>query len=76
MKEQTFVFKKINYLLMAAGVLIMALGYLLMQGGGSADPTVFSEDIFSPRRITWAPILVVMGLVVLGYAIMKKPSDG
>ena len=45
-----------------------------MIGGGSKDPNVFSEEIFSFRRITLAPIVVVIGYIVIMYAIMKKPS--
>ena len=76
MKEQDFPFNRENYLLMALGVVIMAIGYILMQGGGSDDPTVFSPEIFSPRRIIWAPMLVLAGLAVEIFAIMKGGSNG
>src|SRR5690606_27919286 len=53
--------QKKNYMLMLLGVGILAIGYMLMSGGGSADPNVFSEEIFSFRRITLAPIVVLIG---------------
>lgn len=56
-----------------AGVLVIILGFLLMSGGGSPDPNVFDESIFSFRRITLAPIVVLLGFVVVGYGIMYKP---
>lgn len=76
MKEQNFVFTRKNYLLMAAGVVIMIIGYILMAGGGSEDPTVFNPEIFAPRRITWAPMIVIAGLVVEVFAIMTSGENG
>lgn len=70
MEKQTFVFGKKNYLLMAAGIIIMVIGYLLMQGGGSDDPSVFNPEIFSARRITWAPLIVIIGVITEVVAIM------
>jgi hypothetical protein len=72
MQKQTFVFEKKNYLLMGVGIMFMIIGYLLMQGGGSEDPNVFNEDIFSARRITWAPLMLIIGLIVEVYAIMAS----
>lgn len=74
MKEQDFPFNRQNYLLMALGVVVMAVGYILMQGGGSDDLTRFSPEIFSSRRITWAPMLVIAGLAIEVFAIMKGRS--
>jgi len=68
-------FQKKNYILLLIGIAIIALGYILMSGGGSADPNVFSEEIFSTRRITIAPIVVLAGYVFIGYAIMYKPKN-
>ncbi|MAM35471.1 MAG: hypothetical protein CMH28_10400 [Micavibrio sp.] len=76
MKEQTFVFTKTNYLLMAAGVILMIFGYILMQGGGSDNPEVFNPEIFSARRITWAPMVLLSGLLVEVVAIMYRPKNG
>lgn len=76
MQKQSFVFGKRNYLLMGLGILFMVIGYLLMQGGGSDDPTVFNPDIFSPRRITWAPLMLIIGLIIEVFAIMTPKADG
>ena len=66
-------FTKENYKWMVIGLIIMALGFFLMAGGKSADPNVFnSNEIYSFRRITLAPILIVAGLLVEIYAIIKK----
>jgi len=70
-----FAFGKENYRLMLIGLVLIAAGFLLMIGGGSKDPSQFNPDIFSFRRITLAPILVLAGYVVEIFAIMKKPKD-
>jgi len=69
-----FVFDKSNYKFMILGLVFIALGFLLMIGGGSDDPNVFDRSMFSFRRITLAPLLVLIGYIVGVYAIMKKPS--
>jgi hypothetical protein len=66
---------KENYKLMLIGLGIIVLGFILMIGGGSDDPKVFSEDIFSFRRITLAPIIVLFGFIFQIYAIMKRPKE-
>lgn len=74
-KESTgFALGKENYKLMAIGFAIIVIGFILMAGGGSDDPNVFSPDIFSFRRITLAPIILVIGFAFEIYAIMKKPK--
>lgn len=70
-----FALGKENYELMAIGFAVIVLGFILMAGGGSDDPTVFSEDIFSFRRITLAPIILLLGFAFEIYAIMKKPKE-
>jgi len=70
-----FSFGKINYILMLTGLGLILLGFFLMAGGGSEDPNVFNEEIFSFRRITLAPILVLSGFVVEIFAIVKKSKD-
>jgi len=68
---------KMNYLFMVIGVLIVVIGFALMAGGGSEDPTKFNEaELFSPVRITLAPISVILGYVVIIFAIMwrRKPT--
>lgn len=68
-------FGKENYLIMGIGLVLILLGFALMAGGKSADPNVFAaDDLYSFRRITLAPILVLLGFAVEGYAIFKTPS--
>ena len=68
-------FTKENYKWMLIGLVIMALGFFLMAGGKSSNPNVFSDkDVYSPIRITIAPILIVAGLLVEIFAIMKRPK--
>ncbi len=70
-----FLFDKTNYYIMLAGVVLIVLGFFLMAGGKSTDPNVFNEEeIYSFRRITLAPILIVAGFVVEIVAIMRKPK--
>lgn len=64
-----------NYRLLGIGFGIIVIGFLLMLGGKSEDPNQFSEKIFSFRRITLAPIVVLAGFVFEIWAIMKKPKD-
>ena len=70
-----FAFGKQNYILLLTGLAFIITGFILMTGGGSEDPNVFSEEIFSFRRITLAPIVVLTGFVIEIFAIMKKPKD-
>jgi hypothetical protein len=66
-------FKKINYMLLIGGVVTVILGYLLMSGGGSADPNVFNgEELFSFRRITLAPLVILIGYIIVGAGIMYR----
>jgi len=69
------IFDKENYLWMLGGVVIMAIGLLLMTGGKSDDPNQFHPDqVYSITRITIAPILIIAGLVVECFAIFRKPK--
>ena len=70
--ENRFAFGKENYKRLLIGLGIIILGYILMIGGGSDDPKVFNEEIFSFRRVTLALILILGGFVTIIYAIMKK----
>ncbi len=70
-----FAFGKQNYKLLLIGLVLILVGFLLMIGGGSDDPNVFSDKIFNFRRLTLAPILILAGYVVEIFAIMKKPKD-
>lgn len=68
-------FSKDNYIWMIAGIVLVVLGILLMSGGKSADPNVFRDnEVYSFRRITLAPILILIGLGIEVYAIFKKPK--
>jgi hypothetical protein len=67
-----FAFGKENYKWMLIGIVIIFLGFILMAGGGSKDPSVFNPDIFSFRRITLAPIVAMIGFLIEIYAILKK----
>ncbi|MFN8242124.1 MAG: DUF3098 domain-containing protein [Bacteroidales bacterium] len=64
-----------NYKLLAIGFVIIVIGFLLMMGGKSDSPEKFSEKIFSFRRITLAPVIVLAGFVFEIWAIMKKPKN-
>ena len=61
-----------NYILLAAGLVVIILGMVLMCGGGSDNPEVFNYEMFSWRRITLAPILIVGGFAFEVYALMKR----
>ncbi len=66
-------FGKINYILVLVGIAVIALGFILMVGGGSKDPDVFNDKMFDFQRLTLAPILVLLGFVIEIVAIMKRP---
>ena len=77
MKEKNtldFAFTKQNYMLLLVGVALICAGLLLMIGGGSDDPTIFSDDIFNSQRLTIAPLLIAIGFIVEIFAIMHKPK--
>lgn len=63
-----------SYKMILIGFGIVVLGFILMMGGGSEDPNVFNYDIFSFRRITLAPIVVLIGFGFVVWAIMRKPK--
>ena len=68
--KPTFLFGKKNYTIMLIGIAFIALGFILMAGGGSDDPNVFNPEIYNWRRIRLAPMLVIIGLGVEIYAIL------
>lgn len=72
--EQKFVFNRENYIWLISGLVLLAIGFLLLIGGGSDDPEVFSYALFDFQRLTLAPILILAGLVVEIFAIMKRPK--
>ncbi|MBS1774638.1 MAG: DUF3098 domain-containing protein [Bacteroidetes bacterium] len=74
--NQVFLFDKSNYMWMLLGVGIILLGFVLMAGGKSPDPHKFNYDeIYSARRITIAPLMILIGFAIEVYAIMKKPAE-
>ncbi len=66
-----FLFEKLNYKILLIGLGVIALGFLLMSGGGSDDPKVFNEAVFSFRRIRLAPTVVLIGFGITIYSIFK-----
>lgn len=68
-------FEKENFKWMLIGVVVLIVGFLLMAGGGSDDPNVFNkEEVYSTRRITVAPIIILIGLAIEIYAIFRQPK--
>lgn len=74
-EDKVMPFGRDNYLWVIIGLIFLLVGFLLMIGGGSDNPDVFNEAIFSFRRITLAPILVLVGFCIEFYAIMKKSKN-
>lgn len=72
--KNEFIFGKKNYKFMLIGLGFIALGFILMSGGGSDDPNVFDPSIFSWRRIRLAPTLVLIGFGIQVYAILLNPN--
>ena len=70
-----FAFGRENFMWMLIGIGCILLGFILMSGGGSKDPNVFNPDIFSFRRITLAPVVVLIGFIIEIYAILKKTKE-
>ena len=73
-QKSEFLFDKINYKILLIGIGVITLGFILMSGGGSNDPNVFSEEIFNFRRIRLAPTTVLIGFGITIYAIIKNPK--
>lgn len=74
-QKPDFLFGKINYKILLIAIAVIALGFILMAGGGSDDPNVFKEDeLFSFTRIRLAPTLVIAGFGIAIYSIFKNPK--
>jgi len=73
--KKNFLFQKHNYRILFAALLIIAIGFILMAGGGSEDPNYFNEEIFNFRRIRLAPTMVLIGFGVAIYSILTKPTS-
>ncbi|MBA0882658.1 DUF3098 domain-containing protein [Flavobacterium undicola] len=72
--KQEFLFDKINYKILLIGIGVIVFGFILMSGGGSDDPKVYSDAIFDFRRIRLAPTTVLIGFGITVYAILKNPK--
>lgn len=70
-----FAFGPMNYILLAVGIVLLGLGYILLSGGSSDDPNVFNAEMFNSRRMVVAPLMIVAGLVVEICAIMFRPKS-
>ena len=69
--QPEFLFEKVNYTILLIGIVVIALGFILMSGGGSDDPKVFNDAVFSFRRIRLAPTLVLIGFGITIFSILK-----
>jgi len=74
-ESEKFIFEKENYKFMIIGLAVIAVGFILMAGGGSDDPNVFNPEIFSWRRIRLAPTVILIGFAIEVYAILLKPKS-
>lgn len=74
-QKPDFLFDQINYKFLLIGIAVIALGFILMSGGGSTEPKVFNEDVFSFRRIRLAPTVVLIGFGITIYSIFKNPKS-
>lgn len=72
--KSQFLFGKNNYAFMLIGLAFIALGFILMAGGGSNNPEIFNPEIYNFQRIRLAPTLIIIGLGIQIYAIMAKPK--
>ena len=73
MDKRDFAFDKVNYILLAVGMAIVIIGFLLMSGAGSSE-TAYNPDIFSARRIKVAPVVCLLGFVSMIYAVVRRPK--
>jgi len=73
-EQMGFVFGPMNYRLLIIGLVVIIIGFILMSGGKTDDPNVFNPEVFSTRRITIAPLVVLIGFIIEGFAIMWKPK--
>ncbi len=74
MDKRDLAFDKVNYILLAIGMSIVIIGFLLMSGSGSSE-TAYDSDIFSARRIKVAPVVCLLGFVSMIYAVVRRPKD-
>lgn len=72
--KNNFLFSKSNYIILLIGILVIALGFILMSGGKSYEPNVFDESVFNFRRIRLAPTTIFVGFGICIYAIFYQPK--
>lgn len=73
-KNSNFLFGKKNYIILIAGLLVIALGFILMSGGNSDNPEIFNPEVFSFRRIRLSPMVIFLGFGVCIYSIFYTPK--
>ena len=74
MDKKNLAFDKMNYILLAVGMAVVVLGFILMSGGSSSE-AAYDPDIFSTRRIKVAPVVCLLGFVSMIYAVIRKPKN-
>ena len=74
MDKRDLAFDKVNYILLAVGMAVVVIGFLLMSGAGSSE-VAYNADIFSARRIKVAPIVCLVGFVSMIYAVVRRPKE-
>lgn len=74
MDKRDYAFGRMNFILLAVGMVVVIVGFILMSGGASTE-TAYNPDIFSTRRIKVAPIVCLIGFVSMVYAVVHKPKD-
>ena len=74
MDKKNLAFDKMNYILLAVGMAVVVLGFILMSGGSSSE-AAYNPDIFSARRIKVAPVVCLLGFVSMIYAVIRKPKN-
>ena len=74
MDKKNLAFDQMDYILLAVGMAVVVLGFILMSGG-SSDETAYNPDIFSVRRIKVAPVVCLLGFVSMIYAVIRKPKN-
>ena len=74
MDKKNLAFDKMNYILLAVGMAVLVLGFILMSGGSSSE-AAYDPDIFSARRIKVAPVVCLLGFVSMIYAVIRKPKN-
>ena len=75
MNNRDFAFGKDNFILIGVSIVLIIIGFVLMSGGGSTDGVTFNPEIFSARRIVVAPVITVIGFLLMIFAILKKNKD-